>query len=98
MNQNKKTKPPEIIREIIENNGDLSGRKFQQEKYLSLGAMKYLPNAIYKLLENIPSPWETNKKVKVAYHKKGVLSLVGEIPKRNELVYKALWSVVWTLN
>ncbi len=64
-----KFKDPEIIRNIIENNGDLAGRKFQQEKLLSLGAMKYLPKAIYKFLENIPSPWERMKMVDVVYHK-----------------------------
>lgn len=47
--------------------------------------MKYLPKAVYKLLENIPSPWESNKMVNVVYHKQGIISIVNSINKTDEL-------------
>lgn len=50
--------PPEIIRKIIKDHGDLSSRKFRQDKRIYLGALKYIPHAVFKLLENMPQPWE----------------------------------------
>ena len=81
--------PPEILRKIIRDHGNLSGRKFQKDKRIYLGAMKYLPHAVYKLLENMPNPWEEIKYVKVAYHITGALTLVNEQPKVIEPVYKS---------
>ena len=49
--------PPDILRKIIKDNSDLSGRKFKTEKRIFLGALKYAPHAIFKFLENIPMPW-----------------------------------------
>lgn len=50
--------PPEHIRKIIKDHGDLSNRKFRNDKRVHLGALKYVPHAVMKLLENIPCPWE----------------------------------------
>jgi len=36
---------------------DLSGRKYRVDKRVHLGALKYAPHSIYKLLENSPMPW-----------------------------------------
>ena len=33
-------------------------RRFRHDKRVYLGALKYVPHAVYKLLENIPMPWE----------------------------------------
>lgn len=46
--------PPQIIRD----HGDMSSRKFRHDKRVYLGALKYVPHAVYKLLENMPMPWE----------------------------------------
>jgi pre-mRNA-processing factor 8 len=36
----------------------MSNRKFRNDKRVHLGALKYIPHAVMKLLENIPCPWE----------------------------------------
>jgi len=53
----KEVLPPEILRKVIKDHGDLSGRKYKFDKRVYLGALKYVPHAIYKLLENAPTPW-----------------------------------------
>lgn len=53
----KEVLPPEILRKVIKDHGDLSGRKYKFDKRVYLGALKYVPHAIYKLLENAPMPW-----------------------------------------
>lgn len=50
--------PPEHLRKIIKDHGDLSSKKFAKDKRIYLGALKYVPHAIMKLLENMPMPWE----------------------------------------
>jgi hypothetical protein len=50
--------PPQIIRRIIADHGDMSSRKFRHDKRVYLGALKYMPHAVLKLLENMPMPWE----------------------------------------
>jgi len=49
----------------------MSSRKFRHDKRVYLGALKYVPHAVYKLLENMPMPWE-----QVRMHAAGV-PLVG---------------------
>jgi pre-mRNA-processing factor 8 len=50
--------PPEHIRKIIRDHGDMSSRKYRHDKRVYLGALKYMPHAVLKLLENMPMPWE----------------------------------------
>ena len=50
--------PPEHLRKVIKDHGDLSSKKFAKDKRIYLGALKYVPHAIMKLLENMPMPWE----------------------------------------
>lgn len=50
--------PPEHVRKIIRDHGDMSSRKFRNDKRVYLGALKYVPHAVLKLLENMPMPWE----------------------------------------
>lgn len=87
---------PEIIRKIIKDHGDLSGRKFKKDKRIYLGAMKYLPHAVFKLLENMPMPWEEVKYVKCVYHETGALTIIDEVPKAIESVFTAQWASCWT--
>lgn len=54
----KEDMPPEHLRKIIRDHGDMSSRKFRHDKRVYLGALKYVPHAVYKLLENMPMPWE----------------------------------------
>ena len=54
----KEAMPPEHLRKIIKDHGDLSSKKFAKDKRIYLGALKYVPHAIMKLLENMPMPWE----------------------------------------
>ena len=53
--------PPEHLRKVIKDHGDLSSKKFAKDKRIYLGALKYVPHAIMKLLENMPMPWEQVK-------------------------------------
>jgi hypothetical protein len=39
----------------------MSSRKFRHDKRVYLGALKFVPHAVYKLLENMPMPWEQVK-------------------------------------
>ena len=50
--------PPEILRKIIKEHGDMSGKKYKKDKRVYVGALKFIPHAIYKVLENMPMPWE----------------------------------------
>lgn len=38
--------------------GDMSSKKYRHDKRVYLGALKFVPHAVYKLLENMPMPWE----------------------------------------
>lgn len=50
--------PPEHVRKIIRDHGAMSSKKFERDKRVYLGALKYVPHALMKLLENMPMPWE----------------------------------------
>ncbi|EDR30125.1 pre-mRNA-processing-splicing factor, putative [Entamoeba dispar SAW760] len=89
------TMPPEHIRKIVKEHGDMSSRKFSKDKRVYLGALKFLPHAVYKLLENIPMPWEEVKMVDVMYHITGAITFVTEIPKVIEPIYFAQWGTMW---
>lgn len=87
--------PPEYLRKIINDQSDLSSSVFNKEKKAMLGALKYMPHALLKLLENIPQPWESSKEVKVLYHTGGAITFVNEIPRVIEPVYKTQWATTW---
>lgn len=50
--------PPEHVRKIVKDHGDMTAKKFERDKRIYLGALKYVPHALMKLLENMPMPWE----------------------------------------
>jgi pre-mRNA-processing factor 8 len=58
MQAQKEDMPPEHVRKVIRDHGDMSSRKFRHDKRVYLGALKFVPHAVYKLLENMPMPWE----------------------------------------
>ncbi|KAK8864279.1 pre-mRNA-processing-splicing factor 8 [Kwoniella newhampshirensis] len=87
--------PPEHIRKIIKDHGDMSNRKFRNDKRVHLGALKYVPHAVMKLLENIPMPWEQVREVPVLYHISGAITFVNEVPKVIEPVFHAQWASMW---
>ncbi|EGG17135.1 pre-mRNA processing factor 8 [Cavenderia fasciculata] len=91
----KEDMPPEHLRKIIKDHGDMSNRKFRHDKRVYLGALKYVPHAILKLLENMPMPWEEVRNVKVLYHITGAITFVNEIPLVIEPVYLAQWGSMW---
>ncbi|PJF18143.1 hypothetical protein PSACC_02043, partial [Paramicrosporidium saccamoebae] len=55
--------PPEHVRKIVKDHGDMSAKKFERDKRVYLGALKYVPHALMKLLENMPMPWEQTPRV-----------------------------------
>ncbi|KAH7955983.1 hypothetical protein HPB52_005316 [Rhipicephalus sanguineus] len=64
----------------------------------SLGrALKYMPHAVLKLMENMPMPWEQIRDVKVLYHITGAITFVNEIPWVIESVYIAQWGKIFVL-
>ena len=91
----KEQMPPEHVRKIIKDHGDMSSKKFRHDKRVYLGALKYMPHAIIKLLENMPMPWEQVREVPVLYHITGAITFVNEIPLVIEPVYLAQWGSMW---
>ncbi|KNE65750.1 pre-mRNA-processing-splicing factor 8 [Allomyces macrogynus ATCC 38327] len=91
----KENMPPEHLRKIIKDHGDMSSRKFRNDKRVYLGALKYMPHAVMKLLENMPMPWEQVREVPVLYHITGAISFVNEVPRVIEPVYLAQWATMW---
>ena len=87
--------PPEHLRKIVRDIGDISQKKFTNEKRSYLGALKFMPHAVLKLLENMPMPWESAREVKVLYHVNGCLTLVNETPRVIEPVFHAQWATMW---
>ena len=57
-------------------------------------ALKYMPHAVLKLLENMPMPWEQIRDVKALYHITGAITFVNEIPWVIEPVFIAQWGLV----
>ncbi|KAK5122969.1 Pre-mRNA-processing-splicing factor 8 [Meristemomyces frigidus] len=89
--------PPEHLRKIVKDIGDVSQKKFSSDKRSYLGALKFMPHAVLKLLENMPMPWESAREVKVLYHVNGCLTLVNEIPRVIEPVFHAQWATMWVV-
>jgi pre-mRNA-processing factor 8 len=87
--------PPEHLRKIVRDIGDVSQKKFSSDKRSYLGALKFMPHAVLKLLENMPMPWESAREVKVLYHVNGCLTLVNETPRVIEPVFHAQWASMW---
>jgi pre-mRNA-processing factor 8 len=87
--------PCEVLRKIVKDHGDMSSKKFRQDKRVYLGALKYIPHAVYKLLENMPFPWEQVRNVNVLYHITGAITFINEVPKVIEPIYTAQWGTMW---
>ncbi|KAK5151532.1 Pre-mRNA-processing-splicing factor 8 [Oleoguttula sp. CCFEE 6159] len=87
--------PPEHLRKTVKDIGDVSQKKFSSDKRSYLGALKFMPHAVLKLLENMPMPWESSREVKVLYHVNGCLTLVNEVPRVIEPVFHAQWATMW---
>lgn len=93
----KEDMPPEHVRKIIRDHGDMSSRKFRHDKRVYLGALKYMPHALLKLAENIPMPWEQIKDVQVLYHVSGAITFVNECCMVVEPIYVAQWATMWIM-
>jgi len=93
----KELMPPDFLRKILQDHGDMSSKRYQTEKRLYVGALKYVPHALYKLLENIPMPWEAYKEVPVLFHVTGAISFVDHVPTVIEPVYMAQWGTAWLM-
>ena len=89
--------PPEHLRKIVKDHGDMSAKKFRHDKRIYLGALKYVPHAVLKLLENMPMPWEQVREVSVLYHITGAITFVNEIPWVVEPIYIAQWGTMWIM-
>lgn len=81
MQRRKEKMPPEHCRKV-----------FINRKSRSIGALKYIPTAIYNVLLSMPFPWETTRYVNVVYHIQGILTLVND--RRWVPDYRKKWSSV----
>ncbi|KAL6136830.1 hypothetical protein ACLB2K_062125 [Fragaria x ananassa] len=93
----KKDMPPEHVRKIIKEHGDMSSRKYRHDMRVYLGALKFIPHAVYKLLENMPMPREQVRNVKVLYHITEAITFVNETPLVVEPIYMAQWATMWIM-
>ncbi|CAF0798840.1 unnamed protein product [Adineta ricciae] len=93
----KEDMPAEHLRKIIRDHGDMTNKKFRHDKRVYLGSLKYMPHAVYKLLENMPMPWEQIRNVKVLYHITGAITFVNEIPWVIEPHFIAQWGTMWIM-
>ncbi|CAK9297987.1 unnamed protein product [Gordionus sp. m RMFG-2023] len=93
----KEDMPPEHIRKIVRDHGDMTNRKYRHDKRVYLGALKYIPHAIIKLMENMPMPWEQIRDVQVLYHITGAITFVNEIPWVIEPHFIAQWGSMWIM-
>ena len=93
----KEDMPPEHLRKIIRDHGDMTSRKYRHDKRVYLGALKYIPHAVLKLLENMPMPWEQVRDVSVLYHITGAITFVNEVPKVAEPLFIAQWGTMWVM-
>lgn len=89
--------PPEHVRKIVRDHGDMSDAKFRHDKRVYLGALKFVPHAVYKLLENAPMPWQQVRHVRALYHVTGAITFVDEVPRVIEPVYVAQWGTMWIM-
>ena len=89
--------PPEHLRKIMRDHGDMTSRKFRHDKRVYLGALKFVPHAVFKLLENMPMPWEQVRSVPCLYHVTGAVTFVNETPRVVEPVYIAQWGTMWIM-
>jgi pre-mRNA-processing factor 8 len=89
--------PAEVLRKILADHGDMSSKRYRQDKRVYLGALKYVPHAVFKLLENMPMPWESAREVQVLFHITGAITFVNELPRVIEPVYLAQWGATWTM-
>ncbi|EGF81600.1 hypothetical protein BATDEDRAFT_16367 [Batrachochytrium dendrobatidis JAM81] len=93
----KENMPQEHLRKIVKDHGDMSSKKYRNDKRIYLGALKYVPHAVLKLLENMPMPWEQVRDVPVLYHITGAITFVNEIPRVIEPHYIAQWGTMWIM-
>eukprot|EP00177_Eucheuma_denticulatum_P001723 GFKZ01003086.1.p1 GENE.GFKZ01003086.1~~GFKZ01003086.1.p1 ORF type:complete len:2461 (-),score=311.25 GFKZ01003086.1:326-7555(-) len=93
----KEDMPADHLRKIMRDHGDMTSKKFRRDKRVYLGALKYMPHAVLKLLENMPMPWEQYRDVKVLYHVTGAITFVNEVPRVIEPVFLAQWGVMWIM-
>ena len=87
--------PPGHVRQIIKAHADMSHPKFAGQKRLYIGALKYAPHAVLKLLENMPMPWEELRNVRCLYHTAGALTFVNEVPRVIPPHFIAQWATCW---
>ena len=73
----------------------MSSRKFRSDKRVYLGALKFIPHAVYKLLENMPMPWEQVRHCEVIYHITGAITFINETPRVIEPIFIAQWGTMW---
>lgn len=91
MDVQKEEMPPEHIRKIIRDHGDMSSRKYRHDKRVYLGALKFMPHAVLKLLENMPMPWEQIRDVQVSFKIRYKSYLYSSILNKMRFLFYTNW-------
>eukprot|EP00755_Sulcionema_specki_P011337 Sspe_Gene.7563::Locus_2570_Transcript_1_1_Confidence_1.000_Length_7081::g.7563::m.7563/K12856/PRPF8, PRP8; pre-mRNA-processing factor 8 len=89
--------PASHVRKIVKDHGDMTNKKYRHDKRQYLGALKYVPHAALKLLENLPMPWEQVRYVPVLYHTTGAITFVNQVARVVEPIYIAQWATMWIM-
>ena len=87
--------PEEYPRKLVRDRGDMRSPEYRKERVIHISALRYLPYAILKLWENIPMPWELERRVNVVFHTAGALTLITDTPHVIPPVYAAQWGAMW---
>jgi pre-mRNA-processing factor 8 len=87
--------PPEYLRKIIRDHGNMTDPKYKDHRRLYIGALRFMPHAILKLMETIPMPWQQARYVDVVYHTAGAITIVNDTPKCIEAQFRAQWAAMW---
>ena len=85
------------IRQAVKVHGDMTNKRFKNEKRVFLGALRFVPHAALKLLENLPMPWEQVRYVPVLYHITGAITFVNNVARVVEPIYIAQWATMWIM-
>uniref|UniRef100_A0A6T6SP05 mRNA splicing factor PRP8 n=1 Tax=Amorphochlora amoebiformis TaxID=1561963 RepID=A0A6T6SP05_9EUKA len=90
-----KSSTPEYLRKMLKNILQYNKMIQLKEKRIFINSLKYIPHSLYKMLENIPMPWESQKNTNILYHQSGAILFINEIPRSICKLYYAKWGSVW---
>lgn len=86
---------PIYFRKLIKDHTELNKNKIGFTKKIFVMSLKYIPHSIFKLIENLPFPWQKINFKKILYHISGSICFITEIPYDNYQIYFCKWGMMW---